>query len=74
MVDEGLVVRIEQELPLEVTPVASDRFEIRFYDQAYWEPPSASLEFDRNRTGAITGFGLSSGSERDIVFENGDGR
>lgn len=74
VVDEGLVVRIEQELPLEVTPVASDRFEIRFYDQAYWEPPSASLEFDRNRTGAITGFGLSSGSERDIVFENGDGR
>ena len=69
VVDGGLVVRIEQELPLEVTPVADGRFKIRFYDQAYWEPPSASLEFYRDHDGVITGFSLSSGTERDIEFE-----
>ncbi len=68
VVDSGLVVRIEQEPPLEVPPVADDRFEIRFHDQGLSGPQPASLEFDRNRTGAITGFGLSSGSERGIVF------
>jgi hypothetical protein len=67
--DSGLVVRIEQEPPLEVVPVADDRFEIRFSDQGLSGPQLASLEFDRNRAGAVTGFGLSSGSERGIVFE-----
>jgi hypothetical protein len=69
--DGGLVVRIEQEPPLEVVPVADDRFEIGFGDRGLYEsgPQSASLEFDRNRAGVITGFGLSSGSERGIVFE-----
>jgi CubicO group peptidase (beta-lactamase class C family) len=69
VVDSSLVVRIEQEPPLEVAPVADDRFEIRFSDQGLSGPQSASLEFDRNRSGAITGFGLNSGSERGIVFE-----
>ena len=69
VVDGGLVVRIEQEPPLEVAPVADDLFEIRFDEQGLSGPQPASLEFDRNRTGAITGFGLSSGSERGIVFE-----
>jgi len=35
-------------------------------------PQTASLEFDRNRSGAVTGFGLSSGTERGIVFEKHD--
>jgi len=67
----GLVVRIEQEPPLEVVPMADDRFEIRFRDGGLDAsgPESASLEFDRNRAGVITGFGLSSSSERGIVFE-----
>ena len=50
-------------------PVHDDRFEIRFHPHGWSEPQPVSLEFDRNRTGAITGFGLSSGSERGIVFE-----
>lgn len=78
--DEGLVVRIEQELPRDVIPVADDQLEIRYYDPAYWESPWASLDFDRDRSGAISGFDLNSGSERGIVFEksliplSGDGR
>ncbi len=69
IVDGGLVVRIEQEPPLEVAPVANDRFEFRFHPQGWSEPQQVSLEFHRNRAGAVTGFGLSSGSERGIVFE-----
>ena len=69
VVDGGLVVRIEQEPPLEVAPVADDQFEFRFQPQGWSEPQPVRLEFDRNATGAVTGFGLSSGSERDIVFE-----
>lgn len=69
VVDDGLVVRIEQEPPLDVVPVADDRFEISFYDQAYWAPPSASLEFSRAADGSVTGLDLSSGTERDISFE-----
>ena len=69
VVDGGLVVRIEQEPPAQVTPVADDRFEIRFRDLGLSGPQLASLEFDRNRAGNVTGFGLSSGSERGLVFE-----
>ena len=68
VVDGGLVVRIEQESLLDVAPVADDRFEFGFHPQGWSGPQPVSLEFDRNRTGAITGFGLSSGSERGIVF------
>ena len=67
--DGGLVVRIEQEPPLEVVPVADDRFKITFYDSPYSGQLTARLAFARNQTGVITGFGLSSGSERGIVFE-----
>ncbi len=74
VIDGGLVVRIEQEPPLEVVPVADDRFEISFHPQGWSEPGTISLEFDRNRTGVVTGFGLSMGSERGIVFETGGGR
>jgi hypothetical protein len=69
VVDAGLVVRIEQEPPLEVTPKADDRFEIRFLDQGLSGPQPASLEFGRDRTGAIKGFSLTSGTERGIIFE-----
>jgi CubicO group peptidase (beta-lactamase class C family) len=69
VVDGGLAVRIEQEPPIEVAVVADDRFEFSFQPQGWSEPQLVSLEFDRNRAGAVTGFGLSSGSERGIVFE-----
>ena len=69
VVDGSLVVRIEQEPSLQVTAVGDDRFEIRFYEQGWPGPSNASLDFARNRSGAVTGFGLSSGTERDIVFE-----
>ena len=42
------------------TLVADDRFEIRFRDLGLSGPQLASLEFD---------LGLSSGSERGIIFE-----
>lgn len=69
VVDDSLVVRIEQEQPLEVSPVAVDEFAVAFHPQGWSGPASISLEFDRNRAGAVTGFGLSLGSERGIVFE-----
>ena len=62
------MVQIEQEPPLEVTAVAAERFEIRFYDQGWPGPQTASLEIVRDPAGAITGFDLSSGSERNIGF------
>jgi CubicO group peptidase (beta-lactamase class C family) len=65
-IDSGsLILRIEQEAQLDVVPVASDRFDFSFYPQG----DRVDLVFDRNRAGAVTGFGLSSGSERGIVFE-----
>ena len=69
VVDDSLVLRIEQEQPLEVSPVADDEFEVAYHPQGWSEPGSISLEFDRNRAGTVTGFGLSLGSERGIVFE-----
>jgi len=69
VVDGGLVVRIEQDLPLIVAPVADDRFEVAFHPQGWSGSDTINLEFDRNRAGSITGFGLSMGQERNIVFE-----
>jgi CubicO group peptidase (beta-lactamase class C family) len=63
-----LQVRIEQEPPLAVRPLADDRFEIGFRDQAYWDQPMATMDFQRNDDGAISGFLLSSGSEKHIGF------
>jgi CubicO group peptidase (beta-lactamase class C family) len=68
-VDSRLMVRIEQEAPLVVVPVAEDRFEISFHPQGWGGPDTISLDFDRNRAGVISGFGLSLNSERGIVFE-----
>ncbi len=69
VVNGGLVVRIEQEPPLEVIPVADDTFEISFHPPGWSEPETIRLEFDRNSAGAVTGFGLSAGSEGGIVFK-----
>ena len=65
----NLVVRIEQEPPLQVTPVTDDKFVFRFHPHGWSEPQPVSLAFDRNGSGTITGFRLSLGSEQGIVFE-----
>jgi len=51
--DGGLVVRIEQEPPLEVLAAAADRFEFAFQPHGWSEARTVSLEFDRNRNGDI---------------------
>jgi len=68
-VDAGLVVRIEQEAPFDVAPVADDRFAFEFHPQGWSEQQSVNLEFNRSGSGEVTGFKLSADSERDIVFE-----
>ena len=69
VVDGGLVVRIEQEPPLEVVPVGDDEFAFSFADRAYSGELTASLAFRRDDQGTIAGFDLSSGTERGITFE-----
>ena len=68
VVDGNLALRIEQEPALQVAPVAEDELEVRFESRG-WAASPARLEFKRNASGAITGFSLSSGSERGLVFE-----
>jgi len=69
VVDRNLVVRIEQEPPVRVKPVATDKFGVLYYESDYSGRLMASVEFTRNGSGAITGFSLDSGSERGIMFE-----
>ena len=69
-----LEVRIEQEPPLKLLPVAADRFEISFQPDGWQEPSRVDLEFNRDATGAVTGFGLSLETTRDIEFKPGDSR
>ena len=66
--DGGLTVRIEQQPALPVAPVAEDEFRVEFESRG-WAASPARLEFERNATGAVTEFSLSSGSERGLVFE-----
>ena len=68
VVDGSLTVGIEQEPSLQVTPIAEDEFEVRFESRG-WAASPARLEFERNASGAVTRFSLSSGSERGLVFE-----
>jgi hypothetical protein len=68
-VDGRLIVRVEQEMPLEVVPLSEDRFRFSFSDQAYSGVVAASLRFRRGAGGAVAGFELGSGSEQGIVFE-----
>ena len=62
--DSGLVVRIEQEPPIDVVAVGDDRLEIRFGDQGLSGPQDASLAFTPDRAS----FSLSSGTERGLLF------
>ena len=74
-VAEGsLWLRIEQEPPIAVVAVADDHFEGDFQPDGWSGASTISLEFDRNRAGAVIGFGLSMGQERGIVFEKGEAR
>ncbi len=66
--DAGLTVRVEQQPALQVQPVAEDEFRVEFESRG-WAASPARLEFERNGSGAVTGFSLSSGSERGLVFE-----
>ena len=74
VVSDELTVRIEQEPVLAVVPVAVDQFEVEFHPGGWSGASTISLEFDRNRAGAVIGFGLSLGSLRGIVFEKGEDR
>ena len=67
--NDSLVLRIEQEPAVRVSTIGDDEFEIRFDDQAYWDPPSATMAFVRSSDGVVSGFSLSSWTERGIVFE-----
>ncbi len=62
------MVRHKQDPPLSVTPLADDELAINFGDQGLSGPQRATLQFERNADGRVTGFRLSSGSERGIVF------
>ena len=68
MLADELVVRVEQEPPVAVTPVGNDVLEIRFRDQGMSGPARASLKFERDDDGGITRFSLSSGSASGLVF------
>ncbi len=70
--DDHLSMRIEQQPALEVQPVAEDEFRVEFESRG-WAASPARLEFERNASGAVTGFSLSSGSERGLVFEKRPG-
>lgn len=66
--DGGLVVRVEQQPALDVQPLAEDEFTVEFESRG-WAASPARLKFERDGTGAATGFSLSSGSERGLMFE-----
>ena len=70
--DGHLTVRIEQQPPLPVAPVAEDAFRVEF-ESREWAAYPARLEFRRNVSGAVTWLSLSSGSERGLVFERQPG-
>ena len=70
--DAGLTVRVEQQPALTVAPVAEDEFRVEFESRG-WAASPARLEFERDASGGVTGFSLSSGSERGLVFEKQPG-
>ena len=72
VVDGGLVVRIEQQPALAVAAVAEDEFRVEFESRG-WAASPARLEFERDASGGVTGFSLSSGSERGLVFDKQPG-
>ena len=68
----GLVLHVEQQPALDVEPIAEDEFRVEFESRG-WAASPAQLEFQRDGAGAVTGFSLSSGSERGLVFEKQPG-
>lgn len=66
--DAGLTVRVEQQPALAIAPVAEDEFRVEFESRG-WAASPARLAFERDASGGVTGFSLSSGSERGLVFE-----
>ncbi|MDE2849034.1 MAG: serine hydrolase [Acidobacteriota bacterium] len=70
--DGGLALRVEQQPALDVEPVAEDEFRVEFESRG-WAASPARLEFGRDGSGAVSGFSLSSGSERGLVFERQPG-
>jgi CubicO group peptidase (beta-lactamase class C family) len=67
--DDGMALRIEQEAPLDVALLANDTLEFSFGDEALGGTRDATLSLAHDRAGRVTGFSLSSSSERDLVFE-----
>ena len=74
VVGNVLMVRIEQEAELSAVAIGSDEFEVGFQPAGWGGGSTLKLEFDRNRAGAVIGFGLTLGSLRGIVFEKGEDR
>lgn len=64
----ALTVRIEQEPPMAMTPVGTNQFEFDFRPRGWSEAQRVELAFVRDERGTISGFELSAGSERGIVF------
>ena len=71
-VDNGLVVRIEQEPALNVVPIGDNLFEFQFHPQGWSAPALVRVQFGRNGSGVVDGFSLSSGTERNILFTKTD--
>ena len=66
---DRLVVRIEQDPPVELTPATDGGLQFHFGDEALGGGRSAKLQPVRNSAGRVVGFTLDSQSERGIVFE-----
>ena len=67
-----LTLSIEQEPPIELRLLTDDRFEADFHPAGWSGPASLVIEFDRNRSGRVIGFGMSMESIRGIAFDRRD--
>ncbi len=67
--EDRLVVRIEQDPPVELTPRAEGELQFQFGDQALGGLRPVTLRPVRDTAGRLTGLTLDSWSERGIVFE-----
>lgn len=68
LVDGDLVVRIEQQLPFVMRPVATDAFEFDFQPDGWGGPSTVRLDFSLDDSGKVDGFELAAGSERGVRF------
>jgi CubicO group peptidase (beta-lactamase class C family) len=66
---DRLFVRIEQDPPVEVTPLANGELQFQLGDQALAGLRPVTLRPVRDTAGRLTGLTLDSWSERGIVFE-----